>query len=132
MAQKRGDGARRAGGKPQVDGVGVKQAPGSPPEAKAEKACEQCLALQRQVRELRESRDRALEDLARAREEVNTLRLLRAHQGEPRPAASAEPESLPLRYVLVDQLNVQLKRRLGPLHVGTRRLIRLVKGGGTS
>ncbi|HEX5754717.1 MAG TPA: hypothetical protein VFZ09_51510 [Archangium sp.] len=113
MAQQLGDEAQQAGGE-------------------AEKACARCQALQREVRELREARDRALEDLARAREEVNTLRLLRAQQGEPPPAAPAEPESLPLRYVLVDQLNLQLKRRLGPLHVGTRRLIRLVKGGGDS
>jgi hypothetical protein len=75
-------------------------------------------------------RDRALEQLARARVELDALKLSLLRAGEEPPplypntaAPGLEP---PLRYVLVDALNDRLKQALG----AGRALLRRVRPGG--
>ncbi|MCY1022012.1 hypothetical protein [Pyxidicoccus sp. MSG2] len=86
-----------------------------------EAPCERCRELDQQVRDLRELRDRTLEELARAREQLNTLRLNR--ESFVQPSEPPPPAPPPLRYVIADRINAQLKRYLGPVHVNTRRVL---------
>ncbi len=68
-------------------------------------------------------RDQALTALARAREELEALRLALRERGEPVPDAPASAGELPLRYLLADRANDQVKGLLGPLHGLARRLL---------
>jgi hypothetical protein len=89
-----------------------------PESDSSESGGEEALAgrLERAERE----RDRALTELARARAELDALRLALKTRGEPEPplypntaAPGLEP---PFRYLAVDTLNDAVKRLLGPLH----------------
>lgn len=70
-----------------------------------------------QVRLAREERDRALQQLAEARAELDALRQALAHRGEPEPRLypdTAAPDlAPPRRYVLVDAVHGALQALLG-------------------
>ena len=73
-----------------------------------------------------DERDRALSELADARTELNALRLLQQHPGEPPPGAwsgGAGREALPLRYRVADAVNDAAKRILGPGHAVAKGLV---------
>ena len=75
-------------------------------------------------------RDEALTQLAAAREELNALRLAARNQGEVAPPIYPVTAGLgptPLRYVLVDKANSNLKVVVGPLHGLVKRW--LARGG---
>jgi hypothetical protein len=73
---------------------------------------------------LRRERDEARTALARAREELEALRMAMAGLGEraDNPFKANELQGMPLRYRLVDQLNDGLKRWLKPVHAGGKAL----------
>lgn len=73
-----------------------------------------------------EARDLALSQLADALAELNGLRLLHQHPGEPPPGAwsnGAGREALPLRYRMADAVNDAAKRFLGPAHAVAKGLV---------
>lgn len=82
-------------------------------------------ALVKALQEARDARDRALEQLATARAELEALRLARTTDGEPAPGAFV-PEgrpALPLRYRVADAANEAFKGVLGPVQRNLRSLL---------
>jgi len=79
--------------------------------------CEDCERLRRE-------RDEARGALARAREELEALRMALSGFGASadNPFKTDELQGIPLRYRLVDQLNDGLKRWLKPVHAGGKAL----------
>lgn len=71
-------------------------------------------------------RDHALTQLAAAREELNALRMAARNQGEIAPPIHPVTAGLgptPLRYVLVDKANDNLKGVVAPIHSLLKRLL---------
>ena len=90
--------------------------------------CPDCAALRAQLLRARQSCDDALLQLAREREKVNALRLAMPQVAASAPPAypvSAEPGAPPLRYVLVDSANSALKRYLGPVQSGVKKVAKI-------
>ncbi len=82
--------------------------------------------LERELSRALEARDLALSQLADARAELNALRLLQQHPGEPPPGAwssGAGREALPLRYRVADAVNGVAKRVLGPAHAVAKGIV---------
>ncbi len=80
---------------------------------------------------MRIERDEALLELARAREQVEALRLALPAVGRAPPPnypASQPPGPPPLRYRLVDAANDALKRYFEPLHRAGKRVADALKG----
>jgi hypothetical protein len=84
--------------------------------------CSNCAALADQVVSLRAEHESTLLALVREREKLNALRL--SHVAR----QIYEPPPPPLRHQIVDQLNLRLKRFLGPMHSVTKSAISSVIG----
>jgi hypothetical protein len=77
------------------------------------------LELEQRLQAALVERDRALAALAEAREQLNAFRLALRNVGEssvPAYPVSAGLGPPPLRYLLVDRVNEQLKTVSGPIH----------------
>lgn len=79
------------------------------------------------LEEALEERDRALEQLAYARAELDALKLKERWPDEKPPPlypSSAAPDlAPPLRYVLVDEVSARLKKMVGPVYGLLRRAL---------
>jgi hypothetical protein len=88
--------------------------------------CPECAGLRAELVEAKRKRDAALLELAREREAFNALRLsfppMNAAPPPPFQPAVVPPAPPPLRYVLVDRANEQIKRYLGPMHSASKRM----------
>ncbi|MHB8878662.1 MAG: hypothetical protein ACYC8T_33600 [Myxococcaceae bacterium] len=90
--------------------------------------CPDCAALRTQLLKARQSCDDTLLQLAQEREKVNALRLSMPGVSEAPPPAypvSTGPGAPPLRYLLVDSANTALKRYLGPVQDGVKKVAKL-------
>ena len=84
--------------------------------------------LEEALRGAREERDRALEQLAMARSELEAIRMAHTTQGEALPGAFVPEgrQALPLRYRLADVLNEAVKGRFDRVHQRARNLFERV------
>lgn len=81
--------------------------------------------LEAQLRAALAERDRALEELAEARTELNRLRMQSMYPDEPAPGhwTDAGRSALPLRYRVADRLNDGARTVVKPGHALLKRLL---------
>ena len=103
-------------------------------ESSGQAGCVGCARLQAALTLALQQRDEALLALAKERERGQAIYAQWAEPqvaaGPARTAAGAPPAPTQLRYRVVDRLNEEAKRRLGPLHRRARAVAEwLLKGG---